>query len=381
LKFIHTSDWHLGRQFHSVSLLDDQRHVLDQILQYIKEESVDAVIIAGDIYDRSIPPATAVDLLDDILNKICTEQNIPVIIIPGNHDSADRLGFAARQLKPAGLHIISDFDQMIEPVIIKVGGNEVNFFGIPFNDPESVRNHYSAEISSYDDAHKYLVEQIDAVKSDKALNVVISHCFIDGAAESESERPLSIGGSDRVNYDHFKGFDYVALGHLHSPQYKGEKHIRYSGSILKYSFSERNQKKGITLVEMDDSGLKQTTHIPLIPLRDMRIIEGELNKIVEQGKVDPNSDDYLLVRLTDRHAILDPMGKLRAVYPNVLHLEKPGMLQTGNQQMTKDKLKRGELEMFKDFFVEVYGQKMTADQDEGIKTIISQIRKTEKDAQ
>ncbi len=379
MKFIHTSDWHIGRQFHNVSLLDDQRHVLEQIVAYIKTEAADALVIAGDIYDRSVPPAKAVELLDEFITTICSDMNIPVILIPGNHDGAERLRFGSRQLRSAGLHILGDLNQVTEPVLITAGGDTVAFYGIPYNDPETVRNLFAADVTSYDDAHTYMVDQIKAVTSDDVANVLISHCFLDGASESESERPLSIGGADRVSYQSCVDFDYVALGHLHSPQYKGEKFIRYSGSILKYSFSEEKQNKGVTLVELDKNSVT-AKHLPLQPLRDMRIIEGELQTILEQGKVDPNHQDYLLIRLTDRHAILDPMGKLRAVYPNVLHLEKPGMLVTGEQQMNRETLKRGELDMFRDFFVQITGQELSEDQDETIQTAINDLNKAEAQA-
>jgi len=250
MKFIHTSDWHIGRQFHNISLLDDQRHVLNQLLEHIETEAVDAVIIAGDIYDRSVPPAAAVELLDEVLNKICVELGIQVILIPGNHDSAERLRFASRQLKQSGLHIMADLDRITEPVVVSGVAAKVHFYGIPYNDPETIRNCYEVEVKNHDEAHAFLIEQINAVKSKDHINVLLSHCFIDGAEESDSERPLSIGGADRVSYAPFIDFDYVALGHLHSPQYKGQEHIRYSGSILKYSFSEQHQKKGFTLVEM-----------------------------------------------------------------------------------------------------------------------------------
>jgi exonuclease SbcD len=377
MKFIHTSDWHIGRQFHNVSLLDDQRHVLNQLIEHIQREAVDAVVIAGDIYDRSIPPSAAVELLDDVLNKICAELGVPVLLIPGNHDSAERLRFASRQLRQAGLHIIGELSQINQPVKIRGASIEVCFYGIPYNDPESVRNHFRVNVSTHDEAHRYLVEQISSAKSADALSILISHCFIDGWDESDSERPLSIGGADRISYEAFAGFDYVALGHLHGPQHKGEPHIRYSGSILKYSFSEQNQRKGITLVEMAADGMKSATPLPLHPLRDMRILEGELNTLLEQGKTDPHNDDYLLVRLTDKHALLDPMGKLRQVYPNVLHIEKPGLLAMSDQPINRDKLKRGELEMFRDFFEQVHGQALLPEQDEAIKTIISQIHKLE----
>ena len=380
MKFIHTSDWHIGRQFHNVSLLEDQRHVLNQIVSYIEQEAVDALIIAGDIYDRSVPPAKAVELLDEFINKICSAMHVPMIIIPGNHDGAERLRFGSRQLRAAGLHILGDLRQVAEPVILHAKSGAVAFYGIPYNDPETVRNMFEVEVSSYDDAHTYLVEQIKRVKNDAIPNVLISHCFLDGALESESERPLSIGGADRVSYQPCVDFDYVALGHLHSPQSKGQNFIRYSGSILKYSFSEQDQCKGVTLVELDAKGLMATKHLPLAPLRDMRIVENEMQTILEQGKVDPDHDDYLLVRLTDRHAILDPMGKLRAVYPNVLHLEKPGMLETGDQQMNRDTLKRGELEMFRDFFEQITGQPLSDDQDQAIQQTIMEINRHEGEA-
>ena len=376
MKFIHTSDWHIGRQFHNVSLLDDQRHVLEQIVGYIQSESVDALVIAGDIYDRSVPPAKAVELLDQFITRICSEMNTPIILIPGNHDGAERLRFGSRQLRSAGLHILGDLKRVTEPVLITAGETTVAFYGIPYNDPETVRNLFSADVTSYDDAHSYLVDEITTVMRNDLANVLISHCFLEGAQESESERPLSIGGADRVSYKPCVNFDYVALGHLHSPQYKGEEFIRYSGSILKYSFSEEKHNKGVTLVEVNDQSVT-SRHLPLQPLRDMRIIEGELQTILEQGKVDPNNDDYLLVRLTDRHAILDPMGKLRAVYPNVLHLEKPGMLATGEQKMNKENLQRGELEMFRDFFVQITGQPVSEEQDAAIQGVINELNKQE----
>jgi exonuclease SbcD len=377
MKFIHTSDWHIGRQFHNVSLLQDQQHVLNQLLGYIKQEAVDVVVIAGDIYDRSVPPATAVELLDELLNTVCLEMKVPVILIPGNHDSASRLRFGAQQLRKSGLHILGDLSKVTEPVVISHADGDVAFYGVPYNDPVTVRNLFDEDVSTYDEAHTFLVDLISSKKSSAIPSVLISHCFIDGSQESDSERPLSIGGSDRVSYQTCRDFDYVALGHLHSPQYRGEQHIRYSGSLLKYSFSEQHQKKGVTLVEIDSDGLKSHRHLPLIPLRDMRIIEGELAAILEQGKVDPNHQDYLLVRLTDRHAILEPMAKLREVYPNVLQLEKPGMLITGEQQMSREKLKRGELDMFRDFFVQISGQEMSDEQDEAIRDTISDLLKQE----
>ena len=377
MKFIHTSDWHIGRQFHNVSLLEDQRHVLMQIVEYLKTEKADSLVIAGDIYDRSVPPATAVELLDEVLNTICNTMGIPIIIISGNHDSAERLRFGSRQLKQAGLHIFGDINSITKPVTITgKSGITVNFYGIPYHDPEQIRHHYDTPVRNHDEAHSFVIEQIKP--SAEQINVLISHCFVDGAEESESERPLSIGGADRVSYAPMLDFNYVALGHLHGPQYRGGTHIRYSGSILKYSFSEQHQKKGVTLVEFDVNRSPTITPLPLKPLRDMRILEGEIADIVEQGKTDPHSNDYLMVRLTDTHAILDAMGKLREVYPNVLHLEKPGIMAVGEKKaMNREKLKRSEIDMFRDFYSQVSGGVLSSEQDSALEAVISSLHKSE----
>ncbi|WP_044366434.1 exonuclease SbcCD subunit D [Vibrio fluvialis] len=378
MKFLHTSDWHLGRQFHNVSLLEDQRYVLKQLIDYLKNNAVDAVIVAGDVYDRSVPPTVAIELLDEVVSSICTDLNIPMIMIPGNHDGAKRLGFAAKQMKGAGLHIISDFEQMMTPVVLKSDqAGDVAFYGMPYNDPEQVRHHYQNSVTTHDEAHQFLCECIKAQRDTLQRHVLISHCFVDGAMESDSERPLSIGGSDRVNHEHFADFDYVALGHLHQPQKKGEEHIRYSGSLMKYSFSEQHQKKGMTLVELNDAGFVAAEHIPLSAPHDMRIIEGELDQLLEQGKTDPSAHDYLLVRLHDKHAILDPMEKLRKVYPNVLHLEKPGMLIGVDQEMGRARLARGEMDMFRDFFLEAKQESLSEQQESAMAEVIQSLKQAE----
>jgi exonuclease SbcD len=374
MKFIHTSDWHLGRQFHNVSLLDDQQAVLDQLIQYVEDNPVDAVVVAGDIYDRSVPPTIAIELLNKVVKRVCGELNTPMILISGNHDGAERLGFGSEQMKNAGLHIISNFEDMLTPVVIETeSAGHVAFYGMPYNDPEQVRFAYQEPVSTHDQAHKLLAEKITEQFQPEQRNVLVSHCFVDGAIESESERPLSIGGSDRVSHEHFLNFDYVALGHLHQPQKKGEEYIRYSGSLMKYSFGEQNQKKGFTLVEIDQSGFVSAEHIELAAPHEMRIVEGELEQVIEQGKTDPKNEDYLLVRLMDKHAILNPMEKLRTVYPNVLHLEKPGMLIGVEQEMAQAKLARSEIDMFRDFFSEAQDDQLSQEQDQAISDIIKQL--------
>ncbi|HCE2455598.1 TPA: exonuclease SbcCD subunit D [Vibrio parahaemolyticus] len=374
MKFIHTSDWHLGRQFHNVSLLEDQQAVLEQLIQYIENNPVDAVIVAGDVYDRSVPPTIAIELLNRVVKRICGELNTPMILISGNHDGAERLGFGSEQMKRSGLHIIRNFEDMLTPVVIesKAAGH-VAFYGMPYNDPEQVRYVYKEPVSTHDEAHKLLAEKITEQFQSEHRNILISHCFVDGAIESESERPLSIGGSDRVSHEHFLNFDYVALGHLHQPQKKGEEYIRYSGSLMKYSFGEQNQKKGLTLVEIGKDGFIGAEHIELTAPHEMRIVEGELEQILEWGKTDPKNEDYLLVRLMDKHAILNPMEKLRTVYPNVLHLEKPGMLIGVEQEMAQAKLARSEIDMFKDFFAEAQDSELSNEQEQAISNIIKQL--------
>ncbi|EIW7863425.1 exonuclease SbcCD subunit D [Vibrio parahaemolyticus] len=374
MKFIHTSDWHLGRQFHNVSLLEDQQAVLEQLIQYIKNNPVDAVIVAGDVYDRSVPPTIAIELLNRVVKRICGELNTPMILISGNHDGAERLGFGSEQMKRSGLHIISNFEDMLTPVVIETkAAGHVAFYGMPYNDPEQVRYVYKEPVSTHDEAHKLIAEKITEQFQSEHRNILISHCFVDGAIESESERPLSIGGSDRVSHEHFLNFDYVALGHLHQPQKKGEEYIRYSGSLMKYSFGEQNQKKGFTLVEIGKDGFIGAEHIELTAPHEMRIVEGELEQILEWGKTDPKNEDYLLVRLMDKHAILNPMEKLRTVYPNVLHLEKPGMLIGVEQEMAQAKLARSEIDMFKDFFAEAQDSELSNEQEQAISNIIKQL--------
>jgi DNA repair protein SbcD/Mre11 len=376
MRILHTSDWHIGRQFHNVSLLEDQRHVLNQITDLISEQQVDVVLVAGDIYDRSVPPANAVELLDEVINRICKELNVPMIMIAGNHDGPERLGFASGLTAGSGLHIVGPLLGQQTPTILSDAAGDVAFYGIPYADPVTVRDVFAVEAATHDEAMAHLVAQVHKHNGSERRCVVLSHCFLDGGEESESERPLSIGGADRVSPKHFMDFSYVALGHLHGRQFKGAQHIRYSGSILKYSFSEEKHHKSVTLIDLDAEGQCNIEQIELKVLRDMRVLEGALDELLEQGKNDPNNEDYLLVRLTDIHAILDIMGKLRAVYPNVLHLERPGLMSTGEKRvMLREQLKKGEMEMFGDFFQQISGEALSAEQSKIIEETLTVIHK------
>jgi exonuclease SbcD len=322
-----------------------------------------------------VPPAEAVDGLNDFLEQLTMELHIPVIMISGNHDSAKRLGFGAKHMRQAGLHILSNIAEVTKSITIDSDTGPVNFYGIPYHDPVEVRETFACEVKTYDQAHSYLVDQINAVRPIDIPAVLISHCFIDGAEESESERPLSIGGADRVSYEPLKDFDYVALGHLHAPQYKGVEYIRYSGSLLKYSFSEYKQQKGITLVEMDQKGLVSHQHLALEPQHDLRVLEGTLADILESAKTDSHADDYLLIKLTDKHDILDPMGQLRQVYPNTLQLERSQYsLASGSRLKADVSLKRSESDVFNDFFQQVTGNELSEAQQALLLETIQQVK-------
>ena len=377
MKFIHTSDWHIGRFFHNISLLDDQLHVLKQIKNYAIQHNVDALVIAGDIFDRSVPPADAVDALNGFLDDFTTELSIPVIMISGNHDSAKRLRFGSQYMRQAGLHILGDIRDVAQPVQIDTAGGSVHFFGLPYHDPVEVREAFGCDVKTYDEAHTYLAERARDARTSDIPAVLISHCFIDGASESDSERPLSIGGADRVSYEPLKPFDYVALGHLHGPQSKGAQHIRYSGSPLKYSFSEEQQIKGVCLVELDGKGFVSQQHLKLTPKHNVRIIEGSLENLLEQAKADPAPDDYLLARLTDTHDLLDPLGRLRQVYPNTLQLELTQYaINSGSRLVANVDNERTEDQVFSDFFKQVMDTELTEAQTVLLHEVILEARAT-----
>jgi len=378
MRILHTSDWHIGRQFHHFSLLDDQCYILEQLVDIAAEYKPDVILIAGDIYDRAIPPANAVELLDDIIHRLNSELGIPLILIAGNHDSGQRLAFGARQLSQSGVYICGLLEKQPQAIVLNDQYGEVAFYALPYADPAMVRDVLECDVRSFDAATELLTGKILEDNQPNRRCVLLSHCFLDGAEICESERPLSVGGAEQVSVHHFKSFDYVALGHLHAPQYRSKETIRYSGSLLKYSFSEEKHQKSITLVDMHESGKCTIELIPLKAKRDMRIIEGYLQEILTNAQDDPNDEDYLLIRLLDKHAILDVMGKLRAVYPNVLHIERPALMQGGERQNnSREHLSRGEIPLFKDFFLQMTGDQMTSESESLVAGLIDSIHQEE----
>ncbi len=370
MKFLHTSDWHLGRQFHNISLIEDQEFVLEQIFNYIIQEKVSAILISGDIYDRAIPPVSAVNLLNSFLEKICFELKLPIILISGNHDSLERINFGSKMMKSSGLHIISDLTCITDPILI----DEVNFFGIPYSDPDIVNSLFGLELKTHHDAMKFLVDKIYLSMNKSNKNILLSHCFINGCNSSDSERQLSVGGADLIGVEIFNQFDYVALGHLHAPQFKGEEKIRYSGSILKYSFSETSQKKSVTIVEINNDSTK-IKELPLRPKFDLEILEDNFENIIELAKKHPYKDNYFLIRIKDERAILDPMNKLREYLPNVLQIEKTILKNNSVRTNLKNTEKRSEYDMFKDFYKEVSGNTLNDLEENIILNTIKEVHK------
>lgn len=382
MKIIHTGDWHIGKIVNEFSMLEEQKHVLEQLISIVEKEKPNALIIAGDIYDRSIPPVEAVELVDEVFNKLLLELKVPILAIAGNHDGAERLSFASKILTNNGLHIAGVFDGSIHCVTLQDDFGPVNFYLLPYTDPRNVRhllddNH----ISTHDDAMKKIIDNIGQALDSNERNIMITHGYITHIGEqelctSESERPLSIGGTDFVSSDYFNMFNYTALGHLHAPQKAGAENIRYSGSLLKYSFSEVKQNKGINIVELDKAGKAETRLIELIPKRDMRIIKGPINELISPDIYkNANTEDYVYAILTDKGELIDPISKLRSVYPNIMGLTK----ENGNQReenktsATEGYKSKSKLELFKEFYDAIQGEPLGDEATEIMARIIGEV--------
>lgn len=319
MKFIHLSDLHLGKRVNEFSMLEDQAYILTKIINIIDEQKIEGVWIAGDIYDKAVPPAEAVRLMDDFLTRLA-DRKLPVFVISGNHDSAERLSFGARLMNSRGIYLSPVFDGKVEPVILKDEFGEIAVYMLPFIKPASVKRFYpEAEITTYTDAVHVAVEHMEMEETRR--NVLLAHQFVTGAARCDSEE-ISVGGVDNVDASAFDGFDYVALGHLHGPQKIGRETVRYSGTPLKYSFSEVSHKKAAVIVTLNEKGDVQIQQIPLVPKRDMREIKGSYMEVTALDFYkDTNTEDYLHVTLTDEEDVPDAIGKLRTIYPNIMRLD------------------------------------------------------------
>lgn len=319
MRFLHTSDWHLGKSLYHMSLLENQKDALDQIVALLVAQQVDGLIVAGDIYDRRVPPEEAVTLLDAFLHQVCVELEIPAYMIAGNHDSGERLGFGSRLLSSKGLNVAGPLIEVIEPHTLTKGDESVDIFLIPYAHPRIVANKFELESATHESALRVLLDRARDRQTDGRPSILVSHCFVAGGESSDSERTLSVGGSEQVAASLFNGFTYTALGHLHAPQNRGDA-IRYSGSLLKYSFSEISHRKGVSIVEITPDGKVELEHIAISPLRDVREIEGTFSQLMTDGRTDPRSGDFLRICLTDEQSVPNAMAQLQQVYPNALEL-------------------------------------------------------------
>lgn len=383
-RLLHTADWHLGRIFFNVSLLDDQAHVLEQLVDLARDCRADALVIAGDVYDRAVPPADAVRLLNETLTRLALDLDLAVVIIAGNHDSAERLGFGSALMEERRCYVRGPLAGGLAPVEINGRDGAARLFPLPYAEPALVRELLGAtDLTSHDAALAALITHLGALPNDLP-NIAVGHCFVGGGAVCESERPLSVGGAGQVAAERFAGFDYVALGHLHRPQAfrdaDGQERVQYSGSLLKYSFSEATHAKSVSLVELGD-GPPQVTRIALSPRRDLRIVEGHLADLLAGPPPGESAQDYLLLRLLDTGALLDPMGRLRTVYPNALHLERPALAQAGDGRTpSREQLARGDAALFADFFTEVTGQAPSDAQRDVLHAVLADLARQEREA-
>lgn len=376
LKIIHTADWHLGKLVHGVYMTEQQEAVLEQFIELVATEQPDAVIIAGDLYDRSVPPVEAVQLLEKMLFRINVELKTPVLAISGNHDSAERLSFGSSWYRNSGFYLNGKISDSLEPVRVK----GVNFYLVPYTEPGVVRELFQdSSIQSHHDAMGRVTWEIEKTMDADAANILVGHAFVTGGKTTDSERILSVGGSGSVDSECFSPFTYTALGHLHSPDAIRHETIRYSGSLLKYSFSEAKQRKSISIIEIDASGQLTINEKALIPPQDMREISGYIDELLDPAFYETQKlDDFLKVTLLDEGALLDPINKLRAVYPNILHLErKIEMVDLEKRQTIKSvqRDRKTELDLFSEFYKEMTTSDFTEQKRDLMNEVIDSVRK------
>lgn len=318
MKFIHLSDLHIGKRVNEISMLEEQEYILSQILNIIDAQQPEAVLISGDVYDKSVPSAEAVTLFDEFLFRLA-ERKLQVMIISGNHDSAERLAFGGRLMEEKGIHLSPAYNGSIAPITLRDAYGDVHFWLLPFLRPIHVKRFFPGEtIQSYTDACRVAVEKMEVDFTKR--NVLLAHQFVTGSATSDSEE-ISVGGADNVDAAVFSGFDYVALGHIHGPQNAGSEQIRYCGTPLKYSFSEAGHKKSVTVAELGEKGSFRLHTVPLTPKHDLREIRGTYEQVTAKSfYANTPVEDYLHIILTDEEDVPEAAARLRVIYPNLMKL-------------------------------------------------------------
>lgn len=374
MKLIHLSDIHLGKRVNEFSMLEDQAHILKKILAVVDEEKPDGVLIAGDVYDKSVPSTEAVQLFDDFLVRLA-ERKLPVFIISGNHDSPERLSFANRLIDATGIHLAPVYNGVVEPITLSDEYGPVNVYMLPFIKPAHVRGFFpDTEITGYSDAVAAAIGRMNIDKTQR--NVLITHQFVTGAQRSDSEE-LSVGGTDNIGAEVFCDFDYVALGHIHGPQNMDSGRIRYCGSPLKYSFSEAAQQKSVTVAELKEKGTLEIHTVPLIPRRDMVELKGSYQQLTLREFYENTTyqEDYTHITLTDEEDIPDAVAKLRAVYHNLMKLDYDNTRTRHSAAISgaENVETRSPIDLFAEFYELQNGLPMSAEQTELVASLIEKI--------
>lgn len=374
MKLIHLSDIHLGKRVNEFSMLEDQAHILKKILAVVDEEKPDGVLIAGDVYDKSVPSTEAVQLFDDFLVRLA-ERKLPVFIISGNHDSPERLSFANRLINAVGIHLAPVYSGVVEPITLSDEYGPVNVYMLPFIKPAHVRGFFpDTEITGYSDAVAAAIGRMNIDKTKR--NVLITHQFVTGAQRSDSEE-LSVGGTDNIGAEVFCDFDYVALGHIHGPQNMDSGRIRYCGSPLKYSFSEAAQQKSVTVAELKEKGTLEIHTVPLIPRRDMVELKGSYQQLTLRELYENTTyqEDYTHITLTDEEDIPDAVAKLRTVYHNLMKLDYDNTRTRHSAAISgaENVETRSPIDLFAEFYELQNGLPMFAEQTELVASLIEKI--------
>ena len=363
MKLMHLSDLHLGKRLNEFSLLEDQEAILTQILNIAREQQPDALLIAGDVYDKAVPSAEAVRLFDDFLYRLA-EQKLPVLVISGNHDCPERIAFGARLLDASGIHLSPVYSGQVEPITLWDEFGPVHFWLLPFLKPIHVRRFFAEEpTDTYSQALSTAVNHLNLDTADR--NVLVTHQFVTGAAPSDSEE-LSVGGADHVDAGVFRDFDYVALGHLHRPQSCGSEKLRYCGTPLKYSFSEAKDEKSVTIAELREKGSLTINTIPLKPLRELVELKGSFEELTDKAFYEGTTwcSDYTHLTLTDEEDIPDALGKLRLIYQNLMKLDYDNSRTRSNSEIAPEGQGRSKspLALFSDFYELQNNRPMTEEQ-------------------
>lgn len=373
MRFLHLADLHLGKKVNEFSMIEDQKYILKQILNIIDEKKVEAVLIAGDVYDKSVPSAEAVILLDDFLNDLAKRQ-LKTFIISGNHDSPERVGFGADIMSLAGIYMAKPFSGAPEKVTLSDKPGKINIYMLPFIKPAILKHFYKdEEIATYEDAMELVMKNTKIDKRQR--NILIAHQYVSGATRCDSEN-MPIGGIDEVSAKNFEGFDYVALGHLHGPQHIEKETIRYAGTPLKYSFSEINHKKSALIVDVKKKGDVEFEKIPLKPLHDMVEIKGLYDELTAKSFYeDMDTKSYIHVTLTDEEDKPNAMELLRTIYPNIMKLDYDNKRTRENQVINgvSEIENKSKQELFEEFFELQNNQKMNDKQRKIIDDLINKI--------